>query len=151
MRKLVAALCLIGVSAFAGERLLGIISEISTSTSNLSQNPDGQGAWWDGGFTQPFLIPSQALVTVVCDVQMSVCTDKTSCTVTEGVPVPPAVIFPTSVGNTKGVMDQGKNPDAGLFGGAGINPIRSAAISIINPVADGGYHACKVWERMGNE
>ncbi len=149
MRKLLI-FCLVASTALAGERLLGLIQSIDTTKSNLSQNPDGQGNWWDGGFSQPFFIPPQALVTVRCGIDTYVCTDKTSCTANEGLPIPAATLLPSSVGQTKGVMDQQRNPDAGLssFGGT---PIRSAVISVLSTVTDGGYHACQVWERMGNE
>lgn len=151
MKKLVTIALLVAGSAFAGERLLGIISEIGSSASNLSQNPDGQGAWWDGGFSQPFYVPEMSRLSIICTADMYVCTDKTSCTATEGLPLSTGVILPTSVGDRRGTIDQGRNPDAGLLGGAGINPIRSAVVSVLNTAGDGGYHACKVFERRGNE
>lgn len=141
MRK-ISLLCLLSLSAFAGERLLGVIQSIDSTKSNISQSPDAGVNMWDGGFQQPFFIPPMALITLRCDVDTYVCTDKTSCTGLTGLPVPGTVIFPTSVGDTQGTI-------ATIFDGGG--QIRSAVISVLATSVDAGYHACSVWERKGNE
>ena len=150
MRKLLLA-CLLATSAYAGERLLGVLSDIGTTKNNLSMAPDASQQWWDGGFEMPFFIPERALITVACEIDTYICTDKASCTSITGVVARGGALFPTSVGQARGIIDQAANPDAGTFGQAGISPIRSAQVSMLETSVDAGFHNCKIFERMGNE
>lgn len=139
MRKFTVALCLIAASAFAGERLLGVIYA-TTTKSNASANPDGGSAWLDGTLTQPFLIHSRTLISLQCNADFWVATDSTSATAANGVYVPTNVLFPTSVGENKATL----STDAGVKSS-------TAVVSILPVYNDAGYNFCKVFERAGNE
>ena len=139
MKKLVL-LCLIATTALAGERYIGIIYT-STSKSNASASPDGGTAWLvEDALTQPFVIPSRALVSLQCNADMYVATDSTTATALNGVYVPTNTLFPTSVGANKATL----STDAGV-------KTPTAVISILPTYNDGGYLYCRVFERMGNE
>ncbi len=139
MKKTIAAFLLLASTAFAGERYLGIIYA-TTTKSNASASPDGGTAWLNGGLTQPFVIPTLALVSLQCSADMWVATDATSATATNGVYVPTNTLFPTSVGEVKATL----STDAGV-------KTATAVISILPVYNDGGYLNCKVFERKGNE
>lgn len=153
MKKLVAVFVLTAFSAFAGERILGLIHTYTTTKSNVTQAPDGGFTFWDGGLDQPFLIPPGAKITVVCQYSTYVCTDATTCTARTGVPLGASVIFPTSVGGIPSVsIDTARNPDAGPAAPSTlVSPIPSAVVSILEQAADGGDHSCQIFERTGRE
>ncbi len=138
MKKLLL-LCLIATSAFAGERLLGVIYA-TTTKSNASANPDGGTAWEDGTGVQPFVIPSLAKVSLQCNADFYVATDSTTATAANGVYVATNTLFPTSVGEAKATL----STDAGVK-----KP--TAVISILPIYNDAGFNGCKVFERKGNE
>lgn len=138
MKKLLL-LCLIATSAFAGERLLGVIYT-STTKSNASANPDGGTAWLDGTLVQPFTIHSRALISLQCNADMYVATDSTTATAANGVYVPTNTLFPTSVGADMATL----STDAGVKS-------RTAVVSILPTYNDGGFLMCRVFERAGNE
>jgi hypothetical protein len=151
MKKFSLIAILIAGTALAGERLLGIISEIGPTKSNLSQAPDASQQWWDGGYEMPFFIPEMSLLTLQCNNAVFVCTDETTCTATKGVAVDPNAIFLTSANGAKGGVDQGPNPDGGPLAKGTVRHLRSAVVSILDQVSDAGFHQCKVFERNGKE
>lgn len=149
MKKLFVAVLLVAGTAFAGEQLLGVIQQFGTTKSNVSQNPDGGYNFWDGGFNQPFCIPEMAKISIQCTNEVYVCTDKTSCTAVEGVAISTGVLLPTSVGSAKAGIYTSGVTDGGMAGSG--SQTRCAVVSVLDQVSDGGYHACKVFERTGRE
>ncbi len=142
MRKLFL-ICLVSVSALAGERLLGVIESRSATKSNTSSAPDGGQAWWDGGYDMPFCIQPMSLLTIQCGDSMSICTDLASCTAQRGVEVNASSLFLTSVGGPTTTIPSCH--DAGC-------PVPCAQVSILVPgTDDGGRHFCSVFERTGKE
>lgn len=142
MKKVLAVL-LVASTAFAGEKLLGVIESRATTKSNASAAPDGGQQWWDGGYDMPFYVPPFALLTLQCSDSMSVCIDAASCTAQLGVEINAGSLFLTSVGADR--VNVATNVDGG-------QPLRSAQISILVPgTDDGGQHFCAVFERNGKE
>lgn len=120
---LFAALC--AAPAIAGERYLGrIISAAGADTSNDST-------------ATPFLIPSDAKITIFCNASAYVITDSRSAAATDGtngLPLTANEKFPTSTGTQVRVVSA-----TAANGGAIVRIAGTAAVT------------CWVYERRGNE
>lgn len=125
MKRLTALLCLLSLPAFAGETYLGaIVSAAGADTSNDST-------------ATPFLIPSDAKLTVVCNASAYVITDSRSAATTNGtngLPLSSGEKFPTSTGTLVKVVSA-----TAANGGA------------IVRIAGAGAVTCWVYQRRGNE
>ena len=128
MKKILAVLCLMASSAFAGEKYLGTIAGTSGPTAKNNHNT-----------ATPFRIPPMSLVSVQCDAAAYVATDTVTATSTNGVKINADSILPTSVG----VHTMAPSTDAGVSA-----LTNTAVISVIG--ASGAVN-CKVFERRGNE
>lgn len=124
MRR-IFALCLavLAAPALAGERYLGaIVSAAGADTTNDST-------------ATPFLVPSDARITIWCNAAATVITDsRTAVTTTTGVPVSANEKFPTSTGTQVKVVSA-----TAANGGAIVRIVGAAAVT------------CYVFERRGNE
>lgn len=146
MKKLTALVGLVACAAYAGERLLGIISvngnTANTTLANVSASPDGGQNWWDGGYDMPFCIPAMDKITIQCDEgPVSVGTDLLTTSPQTGVEISAGVVFPTSVGSTKSKVNTNQ---------AGTTSVQCARVAIAI-IGDGGTHICSVFERTGRE
>lgn len=125
MKRLIAALCLLSLPAFAGESYLGaIVSAAGADTSNDST-------------ATPFFIPSDAKLTIFCNAAAYVITDSRTAantTGTNGLPLTASEKFPTSTGTMVKV-----NSATAANGGAIVRIAGAAAVT------------CYVYQRRGNE
>lgn len=122
MTKLVAVLCLLASSAFAGERFLGLIAATAGPTTKDNTNT-----------AAPFVIPFMAKITVQCDAVSYVATDVANgATSANGVKVDIDVAFPTAVGTSR----------------LTVSSVPTAVVSVIGA---SGAANCKVFERTGRE
>ena len=141
MKKFLALL-LVASTAFAGERLLGVVSSRNTTKSTAGSAPDAGHAWWDGGYDMPFCIPPMALLTIQCVDPTQVCTDIAACTLQKGIDINAGAIFLTSVSGANVTIPT--IPDGG-------GRVACAQVSVLSAALDGGDHMCSVYERRGNE
>lgn len=124
---LVAALALAGESAFLGTIAAPVDGGVATNITT----------------TSPFYIPPGSKVTMDCDWEARVLTDKTTVARSgsaKGVRVPVYTLFPTSVGSRVWTLDAG----VGQQGGP------TAVIAVTSNDA-GTAASCDVWQRSGTE
>lgn len=125
MKYLALLVALCAAPAIAGERYLGrIISAAGADTSNDST-------------ATPFLIPSDAKITIFCNASAYVITDSRSAAATDGtngLPLAANEKFPTSTGTQVRVVSA-----TAANGGAIVRIAGTAAVT------------CWVYERRGNE
>jgi len=121
--RVLALLCVVSLTAHAGERFLGaIVSSDGADTTNDTTE-------------SPFYIPSDAKLTVWCNAGGYVITDtRTAASATTAMPVNASEKFPTSTGSQ--IKSVAVNAAAG---GAIVRIFGTAAIT------------CYVFERRGNE
>lgn len=121
--RILALLCVVSLTAHAGERLLGaIVSVAGADTTNDTT-------------ASPFYVPSDAKITVWCNAASYVITDtRTAASATTAMPVVASEKFPTSTGSQ--IRSVAANAAAG---GAIVRIFGSAATT------------CYVFERRGNE
>jgi len=121
--RVLALLCVVSLTAHAGERFLGaIVSGAGADTTNDTT-------------ASPFYIPSDAKLTVWCNAGGYVITDtRTAASATTAMPVNASEKFPTSTGSQ--IKSVAVNAAAG---GAIVRIFGTAAIT------------CYVFERRGNE
>lgn len=124
MRRILAlCLAVLAAPALAGERYLGaIVSAAGADTTNDST-------------ATPFLVPSDARITIWCNAAATVITDsRTAVTSTTGMPVGASEKFPTSTGTQVKVVSA-----TAANGGAIVRIVGAGAVT------------CYVFERRGNE
>jgi hypothetical protein len=132
MRTILAVtVCLLSLSAHAGEKYLGkIVSGAGADTSNETT-------------ASPFYIGKGAKLTLVCNAAALICVDTTTaCTATAGsnpgLPVSASEKFPTSVGQV-GISTFPTATTGAAAGGAVVRIFGSAAVT------------CDVFSRDGQE
>lgn len=126
MKKLVFALCLLALPAFAGEQLLGTITSTGTSVTNATT-------------ALSFNIYPTAKLSLQCDAIVYVATDATTVSSTTGVKLAADVLFPTAVAGWNVTV---------LPADGGTTARTSARVAVISA---SGTANCKVFERSGKE
>lgn len=124
MKRLLPLLILLSAPAFAGERLLGVITTAGADTTN-------------GNTAVPFFVPSSTKITIWCNAAGYVITDTTTAaSATTALPLVANEKFPTSTSaNVKFPTTQG----TAAAGGAIVRIFGTAALT------------CFVYERSGTE
>jgi len=134
MGRLAWALAFVATTAWAGEVLLGTLRVA------------------DGGTTAnrttatPFVVPSNALLSIQCDQASYVMTDVATCDAGVCVYLGANMLLPTKVNGSKTYSYPATNPD----GGAAITTSYSGGWVASSP-GSGATSVCKVFSRTGQE
>lgn len=130
---------------------LGVAAAITAAVALAGENaylgtidaPADGGVATNASTSSPFAIPAGSKVTLDCDWEARVLTDRTTVGrsgASKGLRVPVTTLFPTSVGSAIGAID----------GGAGTQARQTALIAVTSNDA-GTAASCGVWLRSGTE
>lgn len=146
MRNFVLLAALLAVSAFAGDRLLGVILVTDGGTASNATTGYGSagcassaGGGWGGACAQSFAIGPNLLIDVQCkDQGAKFAANRSTVDAGDGITLAADQLFTTSVGQAILVS----LPDGGTYTGASV---------AISPLAGSARAECNINERKGNE
>lgn len=134
MRNLVLAATLTATAAWAGEVLLGTLKV--TDGGTVANRTTGT----------PFLVPSNALLSIQCNEDSYVLTDAAGVDAGTGIKLSAGMLLPTSVNSSKTLTGYASNPD----GGAAV-AVTYTGGWVASAPASGATSTCRVFSRSGQE